>query len=151
MGHRRSQSLADGKWENVFANRYEANDVEGNVRAMFDLSDGKVDIWIVPGLIPGDVNEQGEIEVKRPKPPTRPRKNKQRSREDKEDIPDKYLKVRHPEISSFYAEVSFELQNKRSPIIRMNIIHPMASDKKQIKTRIYNRTLKDQQEKPAQF
>jgi len=55
--------------KNVFANRYEANDVEGNVRAMFDLSDGKVDIWIVPGLIPGDVNEQGEIEVKRPKPP----------------------------------------------------------------------------------
>jgi hypothetical protein len=55
--------------KNVFANRYEANDVEGNVRAMFDLSDGKVDIWIVPGLIPGDVNEKGEIEVKRPKPP----------------------------------------------------------------------------------
>ena len=63
----------------MFANRYEANDVEGNVRAMFDLSDGKVDIWIVPGLIPGDVNEQGEIEVKRPKPP--PQKKRNRNRE----------------------------------------------------------------------
>ena len=66
--------------KNVFANRYEANDVEGNVRAMFDLSDGKVDIWIVPGLIPGDVNEKGEIEVKRPKPPTNKKRNRDREK-----------------------------------------------------------------------
>ena len=53
----------------MFADRYETNIEEGNVKSIFDLGDGKVDTWMVPGLIPDDVNDKGEIEVKRPKPP----------------------------------------------------------------------------------
>ena len=61
------------------------------------------------------------------------------------------MKVRDPEITSFYLEVKFELQNNRPPIIRMNVLRPLAADKKDKKTQVYNRTLKDPVEKQPQF
>ena len=62
----------------MFADRYEANAEEGTVTAIWNLGDGKVDTWIVQGLIPSDVNENGEIECK---PPSIPRSSKRKKKE----------------------------------------------------------------------
>ena len=138
--------------KNAFATRYKGNDEEQNVTAIWDLGDGQVDTWVVPPLIPSDVNENGEIVAK---PLSIPRSEKRRKKKkkqgDKEDEPGSYVKVKDPEITDFYLEVKFELQKDRSPIIRMNVIRPMAADKKDIKRMIYGRVLKDMVEKQPQF
>ncbi len=61
----------------MFADRYEANDEECTVTAIWNLGDGQVDTWIVPGLIPSDLNENGEIESK---PSSIPRSEKRKKR-----------------------------------------------------------------------
>ena len=64
----------------MFADRYEKNDAEGTVTAIWNLGDGKVDTWIVQGLIPGDLNENGEIESKQPSIPRSTKIKKGRKR-----------------------------------------------------------------------
>ena len=91
--------------------------------AIWDLGDGQVDTWLVPPLIPSDVDENGQI-VSKPSCIKRSEKSKQKKKtqEDKEDKPGEYVKVKNPEVTSFYLEVKFELQKDRLPIIRMNVI-----------------------------
>ena len=120
--------------------------------AIWDLEDGQVDTWLVPPLIPSDVDENGEI-VAKPSCIKRSEKSrkKKKKQEDKEDKPGEYVKVKDPEVTSFYLEVKFEIQKDRSPIIRLNMIRPMAADKRDKKRQLHNRTISDMVEKKPQF
>ena len=135
-----------------FADTYEPDEELRCVRAVWFLGDGLVEKFTIPGLIPDDVNERGEIEIKNvPNPRGKKKKNKKDKNTICEDIPGEYTVVRAENLPDLFLEVKFELQAKRSPIIRININRPQATQKQERKQQIGCDTINDISQKDEHF